>query len=295
MARAVKSNGKNLSNLNNPYDFHGCPYFGLIGDPSAKTLFRIGDPGTKTLFRTQDGSCHATAKPTLLDLEYQDEFCLNARHNNCPVYVQFTESHKPPNLTLRKGFWVPTKAAAFAPNRGVRIFAAVLLLFLLAIAGFWLINQNDKTQAFAQAAPTNTPVPSSTPDRPQLTEVAAVIINLSPTHTLTPTVTLTASATATPSSTATPQETATVTASPTSSPTQTATAVATQTATATSTPSATPTSTPTQTATATATAVLATQPPPAPTSPPMPTATAIGPPPTSGPPPPTATKISLNP
>ncbi len=283
-----------------------CPYLGLSDDPN-----------TRMLYPSLRGTCHATREPALLDANYQQEFCLSTTHEKCPVFLERLAGNPAPKLTLNKGFWVSSKAASGPSMRGLWLLAAILAVLVLIFGGFWLLNQERSSSAFAQTAPAeripptqtlapppsvtsasggagigiagSTASPSATTDATNTaTAVAASTQTLTPTSK--PTQTETAIA-----ETAVVSQTTTATLTPTATATQTATPTNTATATATQTPTATGTAT--QTATATKAAIqLPTQPPPAATQPPATATVAATTTPTpSGPPAATPTRISLNP
>ena len=172
----------------------GCPYFGSMGDPE-----------TRFLFASPAGSCHRARPADYISLAHQQEFCLSARHQTCPVFQQANLGPLPASLRAEHvgGTNRPWRWGLLA----VLVVGVVILLRVWRFPGAPLPTPVMMAASAATATPSPT-APSATTEPttpPEMADVAAVA----------------ALATAVPSPTSTPQPTATPTPTNTAVPTPT--------------------------------------------------------------------------
>lgn len=243
---------------------HVCPFLGLRYD--TETRYGFPNPGNY---------CHREQNPRAINLDYQQNVCLSAGYQRCPIYLSQGPGPKEALLQDRGNGLTGSSQGGLFASGWIRLLMG-LILVVGSLAGMFLLSQHDNGGSGTDGAviltatpldevvipiepPSDTPVPTATQVPPSETPIP-------PSQTPLPTITETP--TLTPTNTPTETLTPTNTPPPYVPPPPTSTPVP-----------VTPTLTPT---------VFI----PSATPPPPPTDTQPPPPPTDTPPPPTNTPIS---
>ena len=169
-----------------------CPYLGTFTD--SEVHFRFATPAN---------CCYRTGSPDSLDLSYQEEYCLSAKHLTCPIYQPGWDGALPEEMHS-SGEAVDQKSGLpFGTWQLVWIVLGIIAILILMY-----LNPFKTTQDLS----------ANLPVAPSLTSTSA-----SPEETLEPSPTNTVSPTSTPrpTNTATLSPTPSLTLSPTVSPTPT--------------------------------------------------------------------------
>ncbi|HNB54110.1 MAG TPA: LysM peptidoglycan-binding domain-containing protein [Anaerolineales bacterium] len=168
-----------------------CPYLGIPDDAT-----------THYTYPSRLNFCHMPERPSPIQFDHQQAFCLGIRHSECPVYRVQGLTTLPPSIRgidpTPPSFW---SRNAFAALVGILILALVSLLLFVILPQ----PNSDSAATFLSPTPlkfTETPEPSPTPV--PAFGLSPKTPTPSPTQTHTPTVTLSPTATDTPTSTFTP-------------------------------------------------------------------------------------------
>jgi nucleoid-associated protein YgaU len=165
-----------------------CPYLGLIDDRATRFTF----PATAH-------RCHATDRPSMIDIAKQGRDCLTAEHVTCPRY-------RPPkvlasSVPIERVQTVPHVVAAGRPGRSAtgrrlaRIAIVGIALIATVLVGL-LLGAGLAAQLTGRAAPTPAPTVASM--------ASMALPTPSPTRTSTPTPTPSRSPSPSPSPSASP-------------------------------------------------------------------------------------------
>lgn len=189
----------------------GCPYFGSMDDPE-----------TRFLFASPAGSCHRARPADYISLAHQQEFCLSARHQTCPVFQQANPGPLP--ASLRAEHVGGTNRSWRWGLLAVLVVVTIILLLVWRFPGAPLPTPVMMAASAATATPSPTAPSATTTTEPILpTEMAVVAVVAtavpSPTSTPQPTATPTPTNTAVPTPTVKPTLPATFTPSPVTEPT----------------------------------------------------------------------------
>ena len=224
-----------------------CPYLGMVQDPA-----------TKISFASVLNYCHNSKPISVVNLSYQNNYCLTGKHTTCPV---FDRDHKKP---LPRELRAPQSQVLKQGKIKAQIFIVMIVASIALLLTLWSLFFRNKmvlpqtsdldnlTAEFALNLPTATLTPTQTllplPSATASVNLVGIASELAFTQTAfvstehSSSITLTATKTKTP--TRTPTRTRTMTPTKTRTPTPIFTNTPTFTPTQTPTLSATPTSTP---------------------------------------------------
>ena len=142
-----------------------CPYLGIINDDR-----------TAMAYPTYQNFCHKCVPPNIPSISHQREYCLAAKHSDCPLFLSENIQPMPPELLSSK--------ASNSGWTGKRAIWIALLILVLLLAAFFLLTRPGWKAAIFFSSAKVTPTVESDSGVVTLTEGQ-------PTATLLPTVTAT--------------------------------------------------------------------------------------------------------